>query len=385
MLKQFLKLDSASGVVLTLSAMLAMLWANSPLAPVYNMLIELDFGITIGQFLLVKPLLLWINDGLMTLFFLTIGLELKREILVGHLANHRQIILPAIGALGGMLMPALIYIAINSNNVNYLHGWAIPAATDIAFALAILSLLGNKIPPSLRVFLVSLAIFDDIGAIIIIAVFYNSHVSITALWVIGFCIMGLALLNWRNVSHFTPYIIISLLIWLAFIKSGIHPTLTGVILAFFIPLHVQNMRKTWVKSPLRQMEHDLHFSVYFIVLPVFSFVNSGINVWGVSTNYILHPVPISIALGLFLGKQWGVFSFCWLSIRLGLCERPLHASWRQLYGVAILCGIGFTMSLFIGSLAFGTNIFFDQRLGIAVGSITSAIVGYWVLRYQTHQ
>jgi NhaA family Na+:H+ antiporter len=356
-----------------------MVVANSPLQGLYASLIELPVEVRVGEFQIAKPMLLWINDGLMALFFLMVGLELKREIVEGELSDMKQAAFPAMGAIGGMLAPAFIYVWINQGDPAALQGWAIPAATDIAFALAILALLGNRVPIALRVFLVSIAIFDDIGAIVIIALFYTSKLSVTALVVALACMPVLYFLNRREVLERVPYLLVGLVMWAALLKSGVHATLAGIVLALFIPIR-NSERET---SPLHELEHDLHTAVAFFILPIFAFANAGISLDGVSMQYLTHPVSLGIAAGLFIGKQFGVFLFCWLSVRVGLAKLPAELSWLSVYGVALLCGVGFTMSLFIGSLAFeetGVNLLFDERLGIIIGSLLSGACGYLVLR-----
>jgi NhaA family Na+:H+ antiporter len=378
-LRDFLRLEAASGLILVAAAVVAMVVANSPLAGLYASLIELPVEIRVGTFQIAKPLLLWINDGLMALFFLMVGLELKREIIEGQLSDIRQAALPAMGAIGGMLAPALIYIWFNQGDAVALQGWAIPAATDIAFALAILLLLGNRVPVALRIFLVSIAIFDDIGAIVIIALFYTSKLSITALVVALSCVPVLYLFNRSKILERAPYLLVGLVMWAALLKSGVHATLAGIVLAFFIPIRSAGREA----SPLHELEHDLHTAVAFFILPIFAFANAGISLGGVSLGYLLHPVPLGIAVGLFIGKQFGIFIFCWLSVRVGLAKLPEDLGWLSIYGIALLCGVGFTMSLFIGSLAFeetGVNLLFDERLGIIVGSLVSGACGYLVLR-----
>jgi len=377
--RDFLKLETAGGILLVAAAVLAMLIANSPLAPFYGALIDLPVEVRIGNLEIAKPLLLWINDGLMAIFFFLVGLELKREVLEGQLADPREIGLPAFGALGGMLFPAAIYIWVNQGDNVALQGWAIPAATDIAFALAILGLLGSRVPLSLKVFLVSVAIFDDVGAIAIIALFYSSDLSVAALLTAAVCLPVLFVLNRRGVLERTPYILIGIVMWIAVLKSGVHATLAGVLLAVFIPLRDAKVER----SPLHEIEHDLHTAVAFGILPIFAFVNAGISLSGVSFGSFLHAVPLGIMTGLFVGKQLGVFLFCWLGVLLGAARLPDGLSWSHIYGVALICGVGFTMSLFIGSLAFeetGVNLLFDERLGIIAGSLLSAICGYIVLR-----
>lgn len=379
-ISRFLKLESAGGILLMLSALLAIVLANTPLQTFYELLISTPVEIRVGTLEIAKPLLLWINDGLMAVFFLLVGLELKRELVEGELADKRNIILPGVGALGGMLIPALIYVYFNHNDPIAMKGWAIPAATDIAFALGILSLLGSRVPISIKIFLTSLAIFDDIGAILIIAIFYTSNISFTALIVVTCCLPVLFFLNKKNVIDKSPYILIGIIMWIATLKSGVHATLAGVILAMFIPIRCKTNPDI---SPLKSMEHDLHSVVALFILPVFAFANAGINFTGVGINQFLHGVSAGIALGLFAGKQIGIFGLCWLAIKFKLTTLPKGMSWLSLYGTSALCGIGFTMSLFIGSLAFeetGVNLLFDERLGIILGSIASGLLGYLVLR-----
>jgi len=379
-ISKFFKLESASGLILMFAAVLALIFANTPLQSYYTLLLDTPVEIRVGTLQVAKPLLLWINDGLMAVFFFLVGLELKRELIEGELSDKKNIILPGIGAIGGMAIPALIYTYFNAGDATAMKGWAIPAATDIAFALGVLSLLGSRVPVSIKIFLTSLAIFDDIGAILIIAVFYTAKISTTSLVVVAVCIPVLAWLNKRNPESTSLYIMIGVVMWVAMLKSGVHATLTGVILAMFIPMKSKSNKHY---SPLKSMEHDLHAVVAFFVLPIFAFANAGISFSGVGSEHILHDVPLGIALGLFIGKQVGVFGFCWLAIKLKLTALPKGMSWGGLYGTSALCGIGFTMSLFIGSLAFeetGVNLMFDDRLGIILGSIVSGFVGYIVLR-----
>jgi len=381
MLKDFFKLEAASGILLVLTAILAMFIANSPLDYLYASLLDLPVEIRIGPLLIAKPLLLWINDGLMAIFFFLVGLELKREIMEGELSDSSSIFLPAMGALGGMAVPAIIYSWINWGDVIAIKGWAIPAATDIAFALGILLLLGDRISTSLKIFLVSIAIIDDIGAIVIIALFYTSDLSLNALFIALSFIPVLYILNRKNVTSVMPYIFVGIIMWTAVLKSGVHATLAGVLVAFFIPI---KSNENPDRSPLKELEHDLHTVVAFGVLPVFAFANAGIALEGVGIDSILHPVPLGIAVGLFLGKQLGVFGFCWIGLKLGLASLPKGVELIHLYGVSLLCGVGFTMSLFVGSLAFGetgVNVLFDERLGIIIGSLLSGVSGYLVLNW----
>ena len=379
-ISNFFKLESAGGIILIFAAAFAVLLANTPLQTYYALLLDTPIEIRVGALKIAKPLLLWINDGLMTVFFFMVGLELKRELLEGELSNKRNIILPAVGAIGGMVLPALIYIYLATGDPVALKGWAIPAVTDIAFALGILSLLGSRVPNSLKVFLTSVAIFDDIGAIFIIAFFYTANISLLALLVVACCIPILFLLNKRGVESKSIYLLVGVIMWVAMLKSGIHATLTGVILAMFIP----SKSKTEPNySPLKSLEQDLHTVVAFFVLPLFAFANAGISFANITSEQFFHPVPLGITLGLFIGKQVGVFGLCWLFIKLKITSLPTGMRWSSLYGTAILCGVGFTMALFIGSLAFeetGINLLFDERVGIILGSLASGILGYLILR-----
>jgi len=378
-IREFLKLESASGILLILAAIVAMILANSPLSGYYELFLNIPIQIRIGEFEIAKPSLLWINDGLMAVFFFLIGLELKREFIEGELSDIRKVTLPAIGAVGGMLVPALIYLYINRGDELATSGWAIPAATDIAFALGILSLLGSRVPPQLKIFLVSLAIFDDVGAIIIIALFYTADLSFTALYIALACTAMLAFINWRGSMALSAYILIGIVMWAALLKSGIHATLAGIVLALFIPIRIDPATGT---SPLHQLEHDLHGSVSFVILPLFAFVNAGVSLQGMTIEQLLGPVPMGIALGLVLGKQIGIFGLCWAAIKLGVARLPENVNWAQLYGVAILCGIGFTMSMFIGSLAFedaDSPYLYQDKIGILEGSLVAALLGYFWL------
>lgn len=375
----FFKLESAGGLMLILAAVLAMILANSPLDHVYHWMLSMPVEVRVGPLEIAKPLILWINDGLMAIFFFLIGLELKREMLEGELSDKRNIILPGVGAIGGMAVPALIYLYFNYKDPVAVQGWAIPAATDIAFALGVLALLGSKVPTSIKIFLTSLAIFDDIGAIVIIAFFYTAKISALSLIIVALCIPVLAYLNRQNVTSKSPYILIGVIMWIAMLKSGVHATLAGVLLAMFIPL---NSKSQPGYSPLKSMEHDLHTIVAFFVLPVFAFANAGISILGVTSEQLLHSVPVGIGLGLFVGKQVGIFGLCWLFIKMKVTKLPAGMSWMSLYGTSAICGIGFTMSLFVGSLAFesaGVNEVFDERLGIILGSLASGVLGYFVL------
>lgn len=377
-IKAFFEFEAAGGIVLAMAAIAAMIIANTPLNSWYEAFIHAPVAIQIGDFSIAKDAHHWINDGLMAIFFFLVGLELKREVLIGELSNVKQIILPAGAAVGGMIFPAIVYILFNINNPEYWKGWAIPAATDIAFALGILSLLGSRVPNSLKVFLVSIAIFDDIGAILIIALFYTSELSLSSIALAGLCLPFLYLLNRRNVTNIAPYLIIGLVMWVFVLKSGIHATLAGVVLALFIPMFDKTDPE---HSPLEELEHSLQDIVSFAILPLFAFANSGISLKGAGLADLFHSVPLGIAAGLFIGKQIGVMVACWLIFKLGVSKMPNGMNFQQIYGAALLCGVGFTMSLFIGGLAFaGDSYVFDERLGIIMGSIVSGIAGYIMLK-----
>jgi NhaA family Na+:H+ antiporter len=344
-IRNFLQLESAGGIVLIAAAAVAIVVANTPLSSYYDLFLQTPVEVRVGALQIAKPLLLWVNDGLMAVFFFLVGLELKREFLEGELSSTANVMLPGIGAVGGMIIPVAIYVFFNYEQPIALQGWAIPAATDIAFALGILMLLGNRVPVALKVFLVSLAIFDDLGAIVIIAIFYSADLSLSALLIAGGCLLTLAFMSWRGVNSISPFIFVGIVLWIAVLKSGVHATLAGVALAAFIPMRDQNEPG---RSPLRELEHDLHQVVAFGVLPLFAFVNAGVSFSGMSFADLLHPVSLGIAMGLFVGKQLGI------------------------------------LSLFVGGLAFehgsmDIEIVFDERLGILLGSLLSAVFGYFVL------
>jgi len=380
-IKDFLKLESAGGIALMAAAVLAMLVANSPLKPWYDLLLEVPVEVRVGALHIAKPLILWINDGLMAVFFFLIGLELKREIVEGELSEPSNLILPLMGAVGGIALPVTIYVLFNSGSESAMKGWAIPAATDIAFALGLLMLLGSRVPPALKVLLVSLAIFDDLAAIVIIAIFYTSKLSLTAMVITALCLLVLFVMSRRGVMSISAYVCVGVIMWVAVLKSGVHATLAGVALAAFIPMRDPAEPQ---RSPLAELEHDLHGLVAFAILPLFAFVNAGLSFAGVGYEDITHSVPLGIAVALFVGKSIGVFLLCWLTIVSGAARMPQGGNWGSLFGVATLCGVGFTMSLFVGSLAFedsGATIeaVFDVRLGIIMGSLLSGMVGYFVL------
>jgi len=378
MIREFLRLESAAGIFLLITAVVAMLVANSPLVPWYDALLDTTVALQVGELGIDKPLLLWINDGLMAVFFFLVGLEIKREVAEGELSTLSQVVLPAAGAIGGMLVPAAIYYWLNRSNPVAVEGWAIPVATDIAFALALLSAFGARVPPALKVFLMTLAIFDDIAAIVIIAIFYSGNLSTAALLSAGIALaVGIAM-NRLGVTRTSSYIVLGIILWVAVLKSGVHATLAGILIAFCIPL-----RDTSGGSPLRELEHNIHGTVAFFVLPVFAFANAGLTLSGLSFEDILEPVPLGVILGLFVGKPLGILLFVGAAIGLGLAQRPRNVTWPQLLGVAFACGIGFTMSLFIAGLAFENTRLIDlggDRLGILIGSVASAAVAFLLLR-----
>jgi NhaA family Na+:H+ antiporter len=370
-------LEAASGLLLIAAAVLALVINNSSLSWLYNGLLDTPVVAQVGALKIAKPLLLWINDGLMALFFLLIGLEVKREVLDGQLSKPSQIVLPGAAAIGGMVVPALIYWFLNRDNPAALGGWAIPTATDIAFALGVLALLGKRVPVSLKLFLMTLAIIDDLGAIIIIAIFYSGALSTLSLALAAACIAALIGMNRLGVVKLGPYMIIGLILWVCVLKSGVHATLAGVTLAFCIPLRTKNAEP----SPLLTLEHALHPWVAYGILPLFAFANAGLSLSGVTVESFTHDVPMGIAVGLLLGKTVGVFGLTWLAVKIGIAALPQGANWGQILGVAILCGIGFTMSLFVGSLAFvpGASDYAGMdRMGILTGSILAALIGYAV-------
>ena len=378
-IRAFFQHEAAGGVVLFLAAAAALLCSNSSLAGVYHHFITLPVSIAAGTASFTKPLELWINDALMAVFFLLVGLELKRELLVGKLSSRAQAMLPLVAAVGGVVMPALIFTALNHNNPHAMRGWAIPAATDIAFAVGVLALLGSRVPSSLKVFLLALAIIDDLAAILIIALFYTTELAVAPLAVAGAGLLVMAVLNRLGVLRLAPYLLLGVLVWVGVFKSGIHATLAGVMTAFFIPL-----TPTADQSPLQRLEEALHPWVVFGVLPLFAFANAGVPLEGMRWADVVAMKPLGIALGLFLGKQIGIFGFAYAAVKAGLGRLPEGASWPQLYGVAILGGIGFTMSLFIGMLAYDDPESARMvRIGVLVGSALSAGVGYAALRLLT--
>ncbi len=378
--QDFVKLEAAGGLSLMAAAVLAMIVANSALTDVYLGLLAHRVTLGAGALVLSKPLLLWINDGLMAVFFLLVGMELKREVLEGHLGDLRRAGLPAIAAVGGMAAPAAIYLAFNAGDPVAMRGWAIPSATDIAFALGVLALLGNRVPVGLKAFLLSVAIFDDLGAIVIIALFYTAELSVTALLVAAGAIAVLAVLNRLRVLKVAPYLAVGAVLWIAVLKSGVHATLAGVVVAMFIPMRGAASAGEDA-SPLRDLEHALHPWVAFGILPVFAFANAGVPVLHLSFADLFQPVPLGIALGLLAGKFIGILGSSWAAVKLGLGSLPKGVDWPQMAGMSLLAGIGFTMSLFIASLAFEAGAVQGlERLGILCGSLLAGLLGYLVLR-----
>lgn len=379
--RDFLKFEAAGGLILMGTALLAILVKNSALAEWYDHLLVLPFSISLGDTGLSKPLLLWINDGLMAIFFLLIGLELKREMIEGHLASRSQLTLPVIGAVGGVAIPALIFLIFNYHDPELARGWAIPAATDIAFALGVILLLGDRVPISLKVLLTSIAVIDDLGAIVIIALFYTSQLSVLSLGFAAAALTGLIVLNRRGVTALMPYMLLGLVLWLCVLQSGVHATLAGVVAAFAIPLRARNKKG---ESPSRVLEHVLHPWVAYGILPVFAFVNAGLPLMGLTLDDVFSSVPLGISLGLIFGKPVGVMLGLGLCIWLAKVRMPEGVNWSQLFAMSILTGIGFTMSLFIGSLAYqGPELANDVRLGVLIGSLVSGSVGYLTLRMVT--
>ena len=375
--QDFMKLESAGGILLLAAAVLAMVIANSPLAHLYEALLNVNVAVQVGALSIDKPLLLWVNDGLMAVFFFLIGLEIKREVLEGELSSFSQVVLPGVGALGGMAIPAAIYAWMNWSDPVALDGWAIPVATDIAFALALLSVFGTRVPTALKVFLLTLAIFDDLAAIVIIAIFYSGDLSLSALLTGAIALILAIAMNRLGVTRTSSYILLGIVLWIAVLKSGVHATLAGVLIAFCVP-----MRDAKGQSPLRTLEHDLHGHVAFAILPIFAFANAGLSLGGMSMEVLTHPVTVGIASGLLIGKPVGILGFIWIATRLGIAKLPRNVNWTQLLGVSFACGIGFTMSLFIAGLAFehGSGDYFGgDRLCILEGSILSAVLAYGLL------
>ena len=380
-IQEFIRLETSGGVVLMIAAIFAMIIANTPLSATYDLILGTYIKVGIGNFEIAKPAILWINDGLMAIFFFLVGLEIKREVLAGELSSFDKAILPIMAAIGGMAVPGIIFAIVNWGTPENLNGWAIPTATDIAFALGILALIGSRAPIALKIFLLAIAIIDDLGAIVIIAIFYTSELSINALSIsmIGFA--AAIALNRLGIQRTAPYLLVGIIVWVFVLKSGIHATLAGVLIAFTIPLKTKNEDE----ALLYKMEHGLHPWVAFLILPVFAFANAGVNFTGIGIDDLLQPLTLGIAVGLFLGKQIGVFLATWIGVKSGIARLPENVSWKHVYGVACLTGVGFTMSLFIGSLAFTTaDVMNAVRLGVVLGSVLSGIIGYLLLKSAAH-
>ena len=380
-IQEFIRLETSGGVVLMIAAIFAMIIANTPLSATYDLILGTYIKVGIGNFEIAKPAILWINDGLMAIFFFLVGLEIKREVLAGELSSFDKAILPIMAAIGGMAVPGIIFAIVNWGTPENLKGWAIPTATDIAFALGILALIGSRAPIALKIFLLAIAIIDDLGAIVIIAIFYTSELSINALSIsmIGFA--AAIALNRLGIQRTAPYLLVGVIMWVFVLKSGVHATLAGVLIAFTIPLKTKNEDE----ALLYKMEHGLHPWVAFLILPVFAFANAGVNFTGIGIDDLLQPLTLGIAVGLFLGKQIGVFLATWIGVKSGIARLPENVSWKHVYGVACLTGVGFTMSLFIGSLAFTTvDVMNAVRLGVVLGSVLSGIIGYLLLKSAAH-
>ncbi len=382
-IERFLRMEAAGGILLMLAAVIAMLMANNAwLSPVYFAFLDTPLQVRIADLDINKPLLLWINDGLMAIFFLVIGLEVKRELVEGALSSKERALLPVVAAVGGMVVPALVYLVFNIGDAELTKGWAIPAATDIAFALGVMALLGKRVPASLKVFLLALAIADDLGVIIVIALFYTSELAIVpAIWAAA-ATFGLYLLNRRGHAGVAAYLLLGTVLWVAVLKSGVHATLAGVIVGFMIPIKAK-----FGGSPLKKLEHALHPASSFIIVPIFAFANAGVPLTGISLDSFQSPLALGVMFGLLLGKPLGIYIASRLAIRAGLAKLPEGANNLQLFATSVLCGIGFTMSIFISSLAFSgqSELIALSRLAILAGSISAAIVGYGLLHWATRE
>ncbi|MBY6013898.1 Na+/H+ antiporter NhaA [Qipengyuania gaetbuli] len=375
LLRDFLQKESAGGIVLIFAALLALAVANSPLLGGYQDLLDTGVVVGIGSFVIDKPLLLWINDGLMAVFFFLVGLEVKREIFEGQLSSWDKASLPLVAAIGGMAIPALIFLLLNAGSPETINGWAIPAATDIAFALGILSLLGPRVPVALKALLLAIAVIDDIGAIAIIALFYSGELDTGMLGAAAVVFVVMLAVGQARVQSTIPYILLAILMWAFVLKSGVHATLAGVAAAMTVPLDPKSDH-----GPLETMEHALHPWVAFLVIPIFGFANAGVTLFGLSPSALLEPLPLGIALGLLLGKQLGIFGFAYAAVKLRIASLPEDVSWRQVHGMSLLAAIGFTMSLFIGNLAFADPLLIDAvKIGVLSGSTIAAIAGYLLL------
>lgn len=384
-LKEFLKSEASGGVLLLVFAFAAIVCANTSLSDFYFEFLQTIVSVQFGEFALNKPLLLWVNDGLMAVFFTLVGLEVKKELFEGSLSSYKKAIFPAIAAVGGMIVPALIYWAINQNHPEYHNGWAIPMATDIAFAVGIVALLGTRVPLALKAFLLALAIIDDLGAIVVIAIFYSQEISVQALTIAAIAIIGLVLLNRFKVTSLCAYLVVGLVLWASVLKSGVHATLAGVIIGFCVPLKGKHGER-----PAEELEHILAPWCAYMILPIFAFANAGVYLLEMGMEQLSSPLPLGIALGLIIGKTLGVFGFSYLAVLFRLASLPQGVNFKQIFAIAVLCGIGFTMSMFLASLAFdvseaGESITALARLGILLGSAVSAILGYTLLRMATKQ
>ncbi len=375
-LKDFLKQESAGGIVLIIAAALALVIANSPLAPAYFGTLETKLNVSFGAFEIDKALLLWINDGLMAIFFFLIGLEVKREIIGGQLSSWDKASLPLAAAIGGMAIPALIYVGFNANSPDTIGGWAIPAATDIAFALGILSLLGPRVPVAMKALLLAIAVIDDIGAITVIALFYTGEIKIDMLIGGGVALALLFAIGRMRIASTIPYVLLTVIMWVFVLKSGVHATLAGVTAAMMVPMVARDG-----SHMLEKMEHGLHSWVAFLIIPIFGFANAGVTLIGLSPADLLQPVPLGIALGLLIGKQVGIVGFAWVAVKAGIANLPEGVGWRKIHGLSLLAAIGFTMSLFIGNLAFDDPAQIDAvKVGVLSGSLVAAILGFLILK-----
>ncbi|TRC42514.1 Na+/H+ antiporter NhaA [Mannheimia haemolytica] len=384
-LKEFLKSEASGGVLLLVFAFAAIVCANTSLSDFYFEFLQTIVSVQFGEFALNKPLLLWVNDGLMAVFFTLVGLEVKKELFEGSLSSYKKAIFPAIAAVGGMIVPAIIYWAINQNHPEYHNGWAIPMATDIAFAVGIVALLGTRVPLALKAFLLALAIIDDLGAIVVIAIFYSQEISVQALTIAAIAIIGLVLLNRFKVTSLCAYLVVGLVLWTSVLKSGVHATLAGVIIGFCVPLKGKHGER-----PAEELEHILAPWCAYMILPIFAFANASVYLLEMGMEQLSSPLPLGIALGLIIGKTLGVFGFSYLAVLFRLASLPQGVNFKQIFAIAVLCGIGFTMSMFLASLAFdvseaGESITALARLGILLGSAVSAILGYTLLRMATKQ
>ena len=379
-IKRFLQLESASGILILAFATLAMIFANSPLKELYFDFLSMPVSIKVGLFSIHKPLLMWVNDGFMAVFFVLVGLEVKREMLVGAISSYQQAVFPAIGALGGMVVPALVFLLINSGHPEFQQGWAIPMATDIAFAVGVLGLLGKRVPFALKIFLLALAIIDDLGAIVVIAIFFSHDLSTTALISAGLAIVTLIIMNRMRITAICAYMVVGLILWASVLKSGVHATLAGVIIGFCVPLKGKNG-----EEPLAHFEHILAPWCAFVILPLFAFSNAGVSLSGMSLNTLFSPLTLGVTLGLLVGKTLGVFGFSFIAVKLGIAKLSDGINFKQIFAVSVLCGIGFTMSMFLAGLAFGGDeadgrFISLARLGILIGSSIAAIAGYCLLK-----